>query len=135
MKKNNITSLVIFLGIVIVTLFSVVSITNVLKEKQEHKSYYIKLGDDIDAKIESLIIDDGTLKIKTLGNAYEYCVKTTKSTPNKTNLCWKEIKNNQAEIAIYNYKKYYIWIKDKDNNISIPVSINTIKDDKNDRVN
>ncbi|NMA51135.1 MAG: hypothetical protein GX951_04725 [Mollicutes bacterium] len=127
MKKNKITSLTIFIGIIIVFVFSLVAAVNIVREKNESNSYYVKLGDEVDAKIEAIIIEDGKLKVDTSGNALEYCVKSTKTNPSINNICWKKIVDNAAEIAIYKYKRYYIWIKDVNGNISLPISVNTNK--------
>lgn len=81
------------------------------------------------AKIDSLDIKNNKLYITTLGDSKEYCVKSTRTTPDPNNLCWKEINNNTASISIYKNKKYYVWIKDTNGNISSPMSINT-KDSK-----
>ena len=77
------------------------------------------------AKVEALDIKGGTLNITTSGDAVEYCVKLTKSTPELNNICWKKIENNTAALSIYRYKKYYVWIKDTNGSISSPMSINT----------
>ena len=70
-------------------------------------------------------IDNNKLNITTSGDAVEYCVKSTRTTPESNNICWKKIENNTASISIYKYKKYYVWIKDTSGNISSPMSINT----------
>ena len=77
------------------------------------------------AKVEALDIDNNKLNITTSGDAVEYCVKSTRTTPESNNICWKKIENNTASISIYKYKKYYVWIKDTSGNISSPMSINT----------
>ena len=83
-------------------------------------------GEIIDATKK--IVEDvknGKLDITTSGDAKEFCVKPTKSTPDINNICWKEIKNSTATITVYQNKKYYIWIKDNKDKISSPMSINT----------
>ena len=77
------------------------------------------------AKIEALDVKSNKLTITTSGDTIEYCVKSTRSTPESQNICWKKIDNNTASISIYKYKKYYVWIKDTSGNISSPMSINT----------
>ena len=77
------------------------------------------------AKVEALDIENNRLKITTSGDVAFYCVKSTKSTPDNNNICWKKIENNTASISIYHHKKYYVWIKDINGNISSPMSINT----------
>ena len=79
--------------------------------------------------IDALRIEGNTLTITTLGDAKEYCVKTTRTTPDDNNLCWKTIENNIASIQIYSYEQYYIWIKDTSGNISSPMSIDSNKEE------
>lgn len=129
MKKNNSTTFIVFAGIFVLCVFAFVATYNLLPNNKESNSYYVKVGDEMGAKIEALDITDGTLNITTSGDAIEYCVKSTKSTPESSNLCWKKIENNTASISIYRIKKYYVWIKDTNGNISSPMSINT-KDTK-----
>lgn len=125
MKKNNSTSFIVFAGILVLCVFAFVAAYNLLPNNKESNSYYVKVGDEMSAKIEGLDITNGTLNITTSGDAVKYCVKSTKSTPETNNLCWKSIKNNTASISIYRHKKYYVWIKDTNGNISNPMSINT----------
>lgn len=125
-KNNKTTSFIIVAGIIVVTIFACVLGIN-LSPNYESNSYYVKVGDEMSAKIEALNIDNDKLTITTSGDAIEYCVKSTRSTPDANNICWKKINNNTASISIYKYKKYYVWIKDEKGNVSIPMSINTRK--------
>lgn len=125
MKNNNSTSFIVFAGVIVLCIFTVVATINLLPRNNESNSYYVKVGDEMSAKIEALDIKNSKLIITTSGDATEYCVKSTKSTPDSNNICWKKIENNTASISIYQYKKYYIWIKDTNNKISSPMSINT----------
>ena len=127
-KNNNMTSFIIVTGIIVLLVFTVVLGINILPN-YESNSYYVKVGDEMSAKIEALDIKDNKLNITTSGDAIYYCVKSTRSTPESNNMCWKKIENNMASISVYKYKKYYVWIKDTNNIISSPMSIN-IKDAK-----
>ena len=127
-KNNNMTSFIIVTGIIVLLVFTVVLGINILPN-YESNSYYVKVGDEMSAKIEALDIKDNKLNITTSGDAIYYCVKSTRSTPESNNICWKKIENNTASISVYKYKKYYVWIKDTNNSISSPMSIN-IKDAK-----
>ena len=127
-KNNNITSFIIITGIIVLVIFTGVLTINLLPN-YESNSYYVKVGEEMSAKIDSLDIKNNKLYITTLGDSKEYCVKSTRTTPDSNNLCWKEINNNTASISIYKNKKYYVWIKDTNGNISSPMSINT-KDSK-----
>ena len=130
MKKNNnnMTSFIIVAGILVVVVFAGVLAVNLLPN-YESNSYYVKVEDEMGAKIEALDIKGSKLNITTSGDASEYCVKSTRSTPESGNICWKKITNNSASISIYKYKKYYVWIKDTNGNISSPMSINTKDND------
>ena len=123
-KNNNMTSFIIVAGIIVALIFAGVLAIN-LMPNYESNSYYVKVEDEMGAKIEALDISGGKLNITTSGDAYEYCVKSTRSTPEANNICWKRINNNTATISIFKHKKYYVWIKDTNGNISSPMSINT----------
>ena len=126
MKKNNnnMTSFIIVAGVIVLVVFATVLAINLLPN-YESNSYYVKVGDEMSAKVEALDIENNKLNITTSGDAVEYCVKSTRTTPESNNICWKKIENNTASISIYKYKKYYVWIKDTSGNISSPMSINT----------
>lgn len=125
MKNNNSTSFIIFSGILVLCIFTVVATLNILPKNKESDSYYVKVNEDMSAKVESLNIENGKLVITTSGDTEEYCVKSTRSMPENNNLCWKKVENNTATISIYQNKKYYVWIKDTKGNISFPMSLNT----------
>lgn len=129
MKNNNSTTFIVLVGIFVLCVFTVAAVYNLIPSNKESNSYYVKVGDEMSAKVEAFDIKNNTLTITTSGDALEYCVKSTKSTPESSNLCWKKIENNIAVISIYKNKKYYIWIKDTNNNISSPMNINTKKID------
>ena len=124
MKANNKTTTFILLtGLLILGVFTTVLAFNLLPNN-ESNSYYGKYGKQIEAKIETLTVNDGVLEITTSGYAKEYCVKSTKSVPEDTNICWKEIIENKASISIYRDTKYYVWIKDTNDIISEPKTVN-----------
>lgn len=125
MKSNNSTSFIVFTGVLVLCVFTVVAVINLLPRNNQSNSYYVKVGDEMSAKVEALDIENNRLNITTSGDAVEYCVKSTKSTPDSNNICWKKIENDTASISIYHNKKYYVWIKDTNGNISSPMSINT----------
>ena len=127
--SNNMTTFIIVTGIIVLSIFTVVAGINLLPNN-ESNSYYVKVEDGMSAKVESLNINNDVVDITTTGDTIEYYVKSTKSTPSLNNMCWKKIKNNTATFSIYKDKKYYIWVKDTNNNISTPMSFNT-NDEKN----
>ena len=125
MKNNNSTTFIIMCGAIVLLVFIVVITVNLIPKITSSDSYFVKVEDGMDAKIESLNISGGKVEIITSGNAIEYCIKSTKTTPSSNSVCWNEIKENKALISVFEYKEYYIWIKDENGNISNPMSINT----------
>lgn len=122
-SNNSTTTFIIVAGIIILIVFTSISALNVLPN-YESNSYYVKVDEEMDAQIESINIENGKLILTTSGDPTHYCVKSTRSKPSNNNICWQEIKNNKASISVYQYKKYYIWIKDKEGNISSYLSVN-----------
>lgn len=118
MKKTN---FIIVSGFIILIIFSTVLAIN-LMPNYESNSYFVKVG-EMNAKIESIDIQSDHILITTSGEA-EYCIKKTRSTPDKNALCFKKIENNEAYISIIKNRKYYIWIKDNEGNISDYLTIN-----------
>lgn len=125
MKDNNYTSFIVLSGLIILCVFIMVAVINLLPRNNESNSYYVKVEDEMSAKVEALDIKNNRLNITTSGDTVEYCVKSTRSTPDSASICWKKIENNTASISVYHNKKYYVWIKDTNGNISSPMSINT----------
>lgn len=126
MKKNNTTSFIIISGIIVLIVFAIVAAINLLPS-HESNSYYVKVGDDMSAKIESVNIEDGKLLITTSGDPVEYCVKSTRTKPSVNSICWNKVINNNASISIFQGKKYYVWIKDDTDNISNYLIVNSNK--------
>ena len=125
MKNNNKTTFIIVSGILVLVVFTFVATINILPKITSSDSYFVKVEDDMSAKVEALEIKNGKLTVITSSDAIECCVKSTKSTPTDNALCWKKIENNKATISVYDYEKYYIWIKDTEGKVSSPMSVNT----------
>lgn len=125
MKNNNGLTFIITTGVIILVIFVAIAVYNIIPKNSESNSYYVKVNEEMSAKIEGMEIKNNKLIITTLGDVLEYCVKSTKSTPNDNSICWKKISDNTASISVYKNKKYYIWIKDSKGLISSPMSINT----------
>lgn len=125
MKNNNKTTFIIVSGILVLVVFTFVATINILPKITSSDSYFVKVEDDMSAKVEALEIKNGKMTVITSGDVIEYCVKSTKSTPTDNALCWKKIENNKATISVYDYEKYYIWIKNIEGKVSSPMSVNT----------
>ena len=106
MKENNELTFILTAGILVLVVFTAVIIYNLMPQNAESNSYYVKVNEEMSAKIEALEIKNSILNIVTSGDALKYCVKLTRSTPTNNSICWKNISNNEASISIYEYKKY-----------------------------
>ena len=113
-KKNTI---IIIVGAVILGLFISISLVNI----SGLNDYYYSI--DI---VESTEYSNGKLVITTKEDMVSVCVKQTKTEPTYDSLCWIKTQNNKATISIYEYKTYYIWIKDNNNIISFYSKYNTL---------
>lgn len=121
MKNNN--SFIVVGGVFILCIFSFVTAKNILPENNNNQ-YYAKPNENMTAKIDKISVSNNRLVVDFSGFPTHYCLKTTKSTPSLNSLCWNKIDNNRIETSYFEYKKYYIWIKDKENKISERVVIN-----------
>lgn len=124
MKENNELTFIITAGVLVLVVFTSVLVYNLIPKNAESNSYYVKVNEEMSAKIESLEINNSKLNIVTSGDAIKYCAKSTRSTPSEKSICWKDILDNKASISIYEYKRYYIWIMDTKGQISSPMSLN-----------
>ena len=131
MKNNDSLTPIIVSSIFVLSVFVFVAAYNILPNNKEDNSYYVKVGDDMSAKIESVEINDGKLYITTSGDPIEYCVKSTRTVPTDNALCWNKVENNTASISVFKNKKYYVWIKDEVGNISNYLTINSNGDENN----
>lgn len=123
MKNNSKTTFIVVAGLIILIIFVMVMSIN-LMPNYESNSYFVKVDNEMTAKIESMNVSNGKLTIITSGNPIEYCVKQTRTTPSNNALCWNEITENVASISILSNKKYYVWIKDKNSDISNYLIVN-----------
>lgn len=117
MQNNSKITFIIVSGIIVLTIFLIVLSIN-LVPNYESNSYFVNIEDKMSAKIESANINNNKLTITTSNSPIEYCIKTTRTKPSSNALCWNKIENNVATINILQNKKYYIWLKDKEGNIS-----------------
>ncbi len=115
--KNNNSTFIVLGGIFVLSVFSFIVAKNILPDS-DNNQYYARPNEGMTAKIENVTKEGGKLVITTTGNPTEYCIKTTKSVPSVNSICWSKIENNRAESSYFEYKKYYVWIKDSDNRIS-----------------
>lgn len=129
MKELNKKTTLYILGTLIISIFTFISVSNLLNFQKESNNYYIKLNDKIEEKIEIIEVNNNKLIIKTNDDRISYCAKTTKSTPTLNSICWKNVSNNEAVVNLFTYKQYYLWLKyDKEisNQIVIPTKNTTL---------
>lgn len=123
MKNNNATTFIILAGIIVASVFTVISAVNLMPRSDGSNSYFTKGEKDMEAKIEDYKFEGNKLLITTSGDASSCCIKSTRSTPMTNSMCWKSIADNRAMASVYTYKKYYVWIKDSKGNVSVPTEI------------
>lgn len=121
--KNSNSTFIVAGGILILSVFSFVIAKNILPDNNDNQ-YYAKPNENMTAKIDKIEKENNKIIITTVGDPTAYCLKTTKSIPSINSLCWNKIENNKVELSYFEYKKYYVWIKDKDSRISERVVIN-----------
>lgn len=121
-KDNNMTVFIVVAGLVVLIVFTSVIAYNFISN-HESDSYYAKVDEEMTAKIENVEIVDGKLNLLTIGDPIAFCVKSTRTKPTLNSLCWNALENNKASINIFSYKKYYVWIKDSEGNISEATSV------------
>lgn len=117
MKKYLVVIVVILIGI----LFTSVGINTI------NNSNEISNNTVTDTNL-NLSYENNKLRLDVTDSTKEFCIKTTKSKPNINNICFNKI-NNTAYVSVYTYQRYYLWLKDNNNNISdvIVVDIDNIK--------
>ena len=104
--KNNSSTFIVLGGVFILIVFSFIAAKNIIPDDNNNQ-YYAKPNEDMTAKVDSVIKENGKLVITTFGNSTEYCLKTTKSVPSVDSLCWSKIDNNKVVTSYFEYKKYY----------------------------
>ena len=130
------------IGTLIVVVFFFVLALNIMPSNSNNLSTNSVISNDIStstnintnetngAKIISLSMENNKLKIIFDNEVSEYCIKTTKTKPSINNICFKRVDTNIVYTSIYKYKKYYIWTKDYNGNISDYTSIDSRNIDK-----
>ena len=66
MKELNKKTTLYILGILIISIFTFISVSNLLNFQKESNNYYIKLNDKIEEKIEIIEVNNNKLMIKYL---------------------------------------------------------------------
>lgn len=82
----------------------------------------------VNEDVRNISYENNKLRIDVSSNIDKYCIKTTKTKPEKNNICFNKI-TNTAYASIYEYKKYYLWLLDKNDVVSdyIEINVNDIK--------
>lgn len=122
-SSKNITFLILG-GAFILGIFIYTSAINILPNNSSSSYFSI---DNIrpTATINNITFYDGNMMISTNENNVYICAKQTKTIPSVKSICWKKVIDNKVEIPVYEGKKYYIWLKDENNNISNYKEFNT----------
>lgn len=114
--KGKSKEIIVFVGAVILGVFIAISVINV----SDGNKYYLSTN-----IVKGISYKDGKLTIKTGSDMKSVCVKQTKTEPSTDALCWVDTVDNEVSIAIYEYKTYHIWLRDKDNVVSYYAEYNT----------
>ena len=125
MKDTKTTSYILILGMIVLGIFTYVAVSNIFGDNISSNQFFSKTNKEVDAYIDNTQIIDDKLLITTGGDARELCIKTTKTKPSVNALCWTSVENNTVSLSVYNYKTYYIWLKDSNNKISDCVEYNS----------
>ena len=107
-NKKKKTFLVV-IGAIILGIFMSISIINILSDDE----YFLSTS-----VVEKIDYTDGKLIVKTRDDIKSVCIKQTKTTPGLDSLCWVDTINNVSTTSVYEYKTYYIWVKDNNNAIT-----------------
>ena len=73
MKELNKKTTLYILGTLIISIFTFISVLNLLNFQKESNNYYIKLNDKIEEKIEIIEVNNNKLIIKTNDDTISYC--------------------------------------------------------------
>lgn len=117
MKESNIKTffLIIFLMVLFVLVY--VSTRNILDSKKNETSY-ATIATEVDKKITNIEKNNDSVEFNLNNDVHYYCVKSTKTTPTVSSLCWTKTNLKSVNIGLIIGKKYYLWIMDDDKNIS-----------------
>lgn len=106
-EKSN--EIILIVGAIILGVFIAISMINM----SDGNKYYLSTN-----IVKGISYKDGKLTIKTGSDMKSVCVKQTKTEPSRDALCWVDTVDNEVNIAIYEYKTYHIWLKDKNDVVS-----------------
>lgn len=88
MKKDEKSLIFTFLGIIVLCLFSGILIFNIKKEN--NNTYYSRTSDNDYNDVQLFKQSNDLIKISVNPNVIKYCIKSTQSKPQASDLCWKE---------------------------------------------
>ena len=78
--------------------------------------------------VEAINYESGKLSVTVKNENSAVCIKQTKTTPSNNSLCWTNTINRSVKMSIYEYKTYYVWIKDSNGVITYYGKYNTNND-------
>lgn len=127
MKQNRFTSQIIIFGIIVIGVFVYVATINLINGNSSNNFY--ASDKKVDGKIDNYYVSNNKLIVEVSGNIQSICVKTTRSIPENNSICWNDVVDSRYDISVFEYKSYYIWIRDVNGNVSDAIIYNP-KEDK-----
>lgn len=88
---------------------------------KKNDGYYATAVRDVDKMISDIKLDGNVLTFNS--SASYYCLKSTKSDPKETSICFKKIEDNHVEEKLIVSKHYYLWIMDDKGDISKMITL------------
>lgn len=117
--KSRIRDYYIIAGVFILGVFIAGSFKLFYDKKND--GYYATAVRDVDKMISDIKLEDNVLTFNS--RASYYCLKSTKSSPKETSICFKKIEDNHVEEKVIVSKHYYLWIMDDKGNISKMITL------------
>lgn len=127
MKQNRFTSQIIIFGVIVIGVFVYVATINLINGNSSNNFY--ASDKKVDGKIDNYYVSNNKLIVEVSGNIQSICVKTTRSIPENNSICWNDVVDSRYDISVFEYKSYYIWIRDVNGNVSDAIIYNP-KEDK-----
>ena len=115
---KNKKTILLYLGAIIMCLFGGILFFNL--QVEDNNSFYSKIENN------NIRLTKEGIKVHISADIRysKYCVKSTKTVPNKNNICWKDIEGDTVSIPTIDSEKNYLWLLDSNNNVSQTIEVN-----------